>query len=377
MEEPVGQLGVGPPYGFIAKALKKGRVVPFFGAAASAVYRPLNVPWKPGKPFMPFGGELATALAKDANYPASDEAYRNALAELKRALEGITWQSDPDRQQLFAVLSAAAKETTEGTVQPANSGLAGVLQDLIDGPPDLAFIASWAEHVQGTRDDVNDTLHESFAVECSPGLLHETIAGIEATRLFITTNYDDMLEKALAPRQPHLIVDRGNQGLLVTPAGKDPVLVPPTGGNIYELLDDERSQQLPHPIVFKMHGSVDKADPTNDCYLITEEDYVDFLGRDKGYYVPTYVEGLMRGKDFLFLGYSLADWNVRVILRKLLKQASIASSASSARPVRCWAIVSGKTHFEQQVWKTQSLNIHSEDLQVFAKKLAETLADNL
>ena len=44
---------IGPPYGFIANGLKKGRIIPFFGAAASAVYRPPNAEWEPGKPFLP------------------------------------------------------------------------------------------------------------------------------------------------------------------------------------------------------------------------------------------------------------------------------------------------------------------------------------
>jgi hypothetical protein len=309
MAEIVGAEIVGPPYGFIANGLKKGRIIPFFGAAASAVYRPPNEAWEPGKPFLPFGGELAMTLAKAANYPKS----------------------------------------------------------LLGGTPDLASIASWAEHVQGTREYVNDNLHRSFAVECSPGDLHKTIAGVEATRLFITTNYDDLLEQALAPRQPHLIVDRGSQGLWVSAAGKEPEKVPPTGDRIYELLNDEKTQLPSRPIVFKMHGSVDKADPDKDCYLITEEDYVDFLGRESGYYVPPYVGALMQGKDFLFLGYSLADWNVRVILRKLLKRAT------AVKPVKCWAIVSGKTQIAQQVWQAQNLNIYAMDLPEFAAELASHL----
>jgi hypothetical protein len=300
---------VGPPYGFIANGLRKGRIIPFFGAAASAVYRPPDEPWEPGKPFMPFGGELAMTLARAANYP----------------------------------------------------------KNLMGGTPDLALIASWAEHVQGTREYVNDNLHKSFAVDCNPGELHRAIAGIDATRLFITTNYDDLLEKALAPRQPHLIVDRGSQGLWVTANGNDPEQVPPTGERIYELLNDEKTQLPSRPVLFKMHGSVNKVDPDRDCYLITEEDYVDFLGRDSGYYVPPYVSALMQGKDFLFLGYSLSDWNVRVILRKLLKRTA------AARPVRCWAVVSGKTQIAQQVWQAQNLNIYPMDLTLFAKELASHL----
>lgn len=66
-----------PPYKFIADGLKEGTVVPFFGAAASAGYRPKGEAWKPGSPFMPFGGELAVSLANAASYPASRLQPRN------------------------------------------------------------------------------------------------------------------------------------------------------------------------------------------------------------------------------------------------------------------------------------------------------------
>src|ERR1700728_2416236 len=188
------------PYELIARGLKKGRIVPFFGSAASAIYnRNGNQAWQPGAPFMPFGKELASTLARYANYQAGEAA----LAKLKRALEGMSWQSDADRQQVLATVSKA-------------------VEALVQDAPDLAFIASWFEQVQGTRDDINDILHESFSVDCPPGLLQTTIAGIDSTRLYVTTNYDKLLDEALKPRQPHLIVDRGgNQGLLVKPWGKD------------------------------------------------------------------------------------------------------------------------------------------------------------
>jgi hypothetical protein len=115
-----------------------------------------------------------------------------------------------------------------------------------------------------------------------------------------------------------------------------------------------------------MHGSIDRTNRHNDSFLITEEDYVDFLGRPAGSYVPPYVDGLIEGKDFLFLGYSLKDWNVRVILRKLLRRTGVGQ-------VRFWAIVSGPSNVEQEVWQAHNLNVYSMDLVSFATKLAKYL----
>jgi hypothetical protein len=74
----------------------------------------------------------------------------------------------------------------------------------------------------------------------------------------------------------------------------------------------------------------------------------------------------MEGKNFLFLGYSLEDWNVRVILRKLLTPIRLGD-------VRCWAIVRGHSDTEQRVWQSHGLNIYPMDLLKFSEKLAAEL----
>jgi hypothetical protein len=384
---------VDPPYEFIADGLLAGEVVPFFGAAASAIYRP-DEPWEPGSPFMPFGGELANTLARAAKYPLAEKPYKETLADLEHALTGLSWRCDDDRQLILSEISRLSNDPADTIAgERVQSVLAPLLRRL-DVAPDLALVASWAEHVQGHRRAVERKLREAFDVECSPGILQTKLAAIEATCLYVTTNYDDLVEKALASRKPHVIVDRGSKGLQVFAAGNNAPIISlghdspkpirrrartsrseaqeispaasPVGDDLYKLLNDPQTGQPSHPILFKMHGNVDKNDPRNDCYLITEEDYVDFLGRSAGSYVPPYIGRLMEGKDFLFLGYSLEDWNVRVILRKLL-------SRSPSGSVKFWAIVNGHSEAEQQVWQSQHLNIYPMDLRIFANELAAEL----
>jgi SIR2-like domain len=295
------------PYDIIADNLKNGDVIPFFGAAASAIYRPDGESWEPGKPFTPFGYELAATFARAARYPMSQ-----------------------------------------------------------DRPADLALVASYTEHVQGNRPYINRKLHQYFSVEYEPGLLHNKLAQIGAAKLYLTTNYDDLIEKALvaAGRKPHLVVDRGT-GLLVHRAGEDPRPVSLVGNDLHKYLHDPETNEPSGPIVFKLHGSVDKSKRGQDAYLITEEDYVDFLGRNgDSHILPPYLVGLMPGKSFLFLGYSLGDWNVRVILRKIL---------SEDRDRRIWAIVSGHSAAEQELWQSRNLKIYPTHLREFAHELAKYL----
>jgi SIR2-like domain len=161
-------------------------------------------------------------------------------------------------------------------------------------------------------------------------------------------------------------VDRLQKGLAISTDSGPLETISRTGKDLDQRLANPQTGEPTAPIVFKMHGSIDRKEPKNDSYLITEGDYVDYLGRDQGNYVPPYIDGLMEGKNFLFLGYSLEDWNVRVILSKLL---------SRIRPhdVRCWAIVLGRSEAEQRIWQSQSLNIYPMDLLKFSNKLAAEL----
>jgi SIR2-like protein len=334
-----------PPYELIAEGLKAGDVIPFFGAAASAICRPDGEKdWARGKAFMPFGGELAADLARFAQYPVNQSACAEAIAELEPVLK----KAMPDFSPKLAeeVGTVLAKHITDA--------------------PALGLVASFTEHVQGNRKSLNRRLRDYFAIDCEPGLLQTKLAGIEATKLYITTNYDDLLEKALAPRNPHLVIDRGEQKLWVSVSGSEIRLMPDTGRDLYAL-DDAKTQRPSAPIVYKMHGSIDRSNAQNDSYLITDEDYVDFLGRAASNYVPPYIDGLMHGKDFLFLGYSLEDWNVRVILRKLLHHRRAVGD------VRFWAIVRGRSYAQQKVWQAHNLNVYPMDLNEFAKKLAKFL----
>jgi len=291
-------------YEIIADGLKNGDVIPFFGAAASAICRKAGEEWEPGKPFTPFGYELAAALARTAGYPISD-----------------------------------------------------------GHSPDLALVASYAEH-KAYRAYIDRKLRKYF-LDARPGDLHAKLGVIEAAKLYVTTNYDDLIEQALTARQPHVVVDRGNGGLLVRVAGGTPRQMSPIGDELHKSLHDLETDEPSRPIVFKLHGSVDKIDEHNDAYLITEEDYVDFLGRTgDSYILPPYLAGLMEGKAFLFLGYSLTDWNVRVILRKILKKNPDR---------RIWAIVTGQSAAEQELWGKRGFEIYPMDLRVFAEKLAAHL----
>jgi hypothetical protein len=123
--------------------------------------------------------------------------------------------------------------------------------------------------------------------------------------VIVTTNYDTLFQKALglAAKVPFVSVYEANEG---TPQPKAVADLPtnhrPTPGK---------------PFLFKMHGDIE----TGDSIVITDEDYIQFILRmrdqDPLQSIPnTVLEGIRRAPT-LFVGYSLRDYNLRVLLKRL------------------------------------------------------------
>ena len=75
---------------------------------------------------------------------------------------------------------------------------------------------------------------------------------------------------------------------------------------------------LERPAVLKLHGCLDRQSAGDDSYVITEDSYIDYLsGGDVGALIPIALSQRMTSNSLLFLGYSLSDWNLRVILNRI------------------------------------------------------------
>lgn len=69
-----------------------------------------------------------------------------------------------------------------------------------------------------------------------------------------------------------------------------------------------------NPLVFHLHGQTEVL----ESIVVTEDDYLDCLKvSSSDELLPTIVKRALVGNSLLFIGYQLADWNFRVILRSL------------------------------------------------------------
>jgi hypothetical protein len=179
--------------------------------------------------------------------------------------------------------------------------------------------------------------------------------------LFVTTNYDDALERTFADEgEPYELVtyiaegkDRGRFRHFRAD-GKVTVIDRP---NKYNDLRLDRS-----PVIAKIHGAVDRRSHL-DSYVITEDHYIDYLTRaDVGGLFPVNLGMKLRASHFLFLGYSLRDWNLRVMLYRLWAE-------QQGMTYNSWAIQSDPDPIDERAWDERGVDILPVSCQDFVSAL--------
>lgn len=126
--------------------------------------------------------------------------------------------------------------------------------------------------------------------------------------IYITTNYDDLMVQALIARRkkPERDLCRWSES------------IPDSPPSVFE--EGRTPPFEPHPatpLVFHLHGHADVV----ESIVVTEDDYLEFLfnlSANKKL-LPPPVARALAGTVLLFIGYRVADWNFRVILRGLAR----------------------------------------------------------
>ncbi len=302
-----------PPYPFILNKLNGSKVIPFLGAGASLGGRVPGAIWNKGnKNFLPLGSELAGYLAETTQFP-TEEAL------------------------------------------------------------DLTKVAQYYS-VVGGRQALNEELHGIFNCDYPLTSLHTFLASVEAPLLMVTTNYDDLVERALDEQNRQL----GDQ------ARPYDVVIHTTDVNSGDRLlwwsygDDEPREVAPNKldidlstrtVIYKMHGAVDRKQAVRDSYVITEDDYIDFLARmTRNKAVPSIFAELFQSRHFLFLGYGLNDWNLRVVLNRIEKDLRRPKGITS------WAIQYRPRPLERRFWQERGVEVYDLLLDEFVLALEQCRA---
>jgi hypothetical protein len=123
-----------------------------------------------------------------------------------------------------------------------------------------------------------------------------------------------------------------------------------------------------------MHGTICREDPKYDHFVITEEDYIEFLYRmTTNNAIPSLFYSHFRDKSFLFLGYSLRDWNLRVLLKNLNK--SLGQRVDDPDAPKSWAIQHAPSGLERRLWERRGVTIFPSGIELFVERLRQKIAE--
>ena len=298
-------------YDLIARRLLRGKVVPVLGAGVNLWQRPPPV-FERGK-YLPSGRELADELA--------------------RHLGDVT----------------------------------------IDGH-DLARVSQYVASLEG-EGPLEEELHDVFDADYPPNHLHRFLArlsrrireaeGARECMLIVTTNYDDSLERAFTEEgEPYEIVtyiargkDRGRFRHITADGASNVIRVP------NEYVDLRLHQRT---VIAKIHGSVDRIH--GDSFVITEDHYIDYIARaDVAGLFPVTLAAKLRTSHFLFLGYSLRDWNLRVMLYRLWGE-------QEGKNFKSWAVQKAPDPIDRAAWDERGVEILDLAVEDFVAAIEQRLA---
>jgi hypothetical protein len=175
--------------------------------------------------------------------------------------------------------------------------------------------------------------HPDFSQVDEP---HSTLATLPLP-LYITTNYDNFMIQALKqhdkkPARDFCAWNKYLEDLRKSGTSYDSSSSPSVSLSSSFVNYMQYSPDTTHPLVYHLHGYTD----IPQSIVLTESDYLDFLiymVKNWQGLLPSVVRTALSAAALLFVGYSLADWNFRVLLRGIISshEASLTYPAMAVQ----------------------------------------------
>ena len=231
-----------------------------------------------------------------------------------------------------------------------------------DRPMDLARVSQYVATMNGSG-PLYDELHRCFEAASEPQPVHRFLAGLAPLlrergaphQLIISTRYDLALERAFENTGEEVDVvtyvatgpDRGKFWHRAPGEEPCPIDVPNTYAT--ELSLERRT------VLLKLHGAVDPfPERAWESFVITEDDYIDYLGHsDVVSSVPVALAAHLRRSHFLFVGYEMVDWNLRLVMHRVWGDRPLA--------YRSWALDPEPSPLEQAFWRRFEVDVLDVD----------------
>ena len=244
--------------------------------------------------------------------------------------------------------------------------LAGAFDVPLEATGALGRVAQYVAAMQGVG-PLHDELHSLCGMPEEPGQLHCLLARFPKLlrelgapyQLIVTTAYDGGIERAFSEAGEELdivtyVAGGTLRGRFVhAPPGAEPRVVDVP--NAYVDLSLER-----RTILLRLRGVADPGhDRAWESLVVTEDDHIDYPGPSElEGAIPVTLVARLRRSHFLFLGYDLADWNLRLVVSRL--------RGRQAAPYASWAVRAAPTALELAFWRHLDVRAVEIDEDVFA-----------
>jgi DNA-binding SARP family transcriptional activator len=238
--------------------------------------------------------------------------------------------------------------------------------------PGLPRVAQYVAVMMGAG-PLHDELHALLNAETQPTVVHRFFASLPPLlrergaphQLIVTTSYDLALERAFLDAGEEFdvvsyIATGRNRGRFchIGPEGEGTLIERP---NEYatELSLERRT------VILKLHGQVDSTtDRLWESFVVTEDDYIGYLAQNEvASVVPVALAAKLRRSHFLFLGYTMADWNLRLLLYRLWGDQPLS--------YRSWAVQEEAKAFELEFWRRHDVTVIDVLLEEYVRALAQ------
>jgi hypothetical protein len=262
---------------------------------------------------------------------------------------------------------------------PGPDDVASHLADCFGYPPeearDLARVSQYVKLMKGVG-RLRDELHDFLGREYSPGPAHQKLVEIarnlreadKPPQLIVTANLDHALERAFADAEEAFdvvsYISYGrHRGKFLHVSAEGAVAVVDAPNTYTDLAVDSQT------VILRIHGQVDPSPEREwESFVVSEDDYMDFLtGPELTTVVPVGLVSKLRRSHFLFLGYPLRVWHVRVFLHRLWGREKVT--------YRSWAVEPDPDSLELQFWRDRGIDVLDAPVERFLVGLTERLAE--